>query len=240
MTTRPVSGSSLEYSVERALRMAARAYGRHGLSHAYGHCSARLDDARFLVCPPLPMRLVPPGAPSTVLRIDEDVPPDVLGEVRIHQQIYRRRRDVRAVARTMPPAVMALGVARLVPRALHGLGSYFGAGPALWDDPQLVRDDATARRVAMTLGEHKAVVLRGNGLVVAAESVMHALVLTWYLEDAARLDLAVRSAGLSEEAVSLDESERARRATAAGGIFERMWRYLTAGDPEAMEEDAST
>jgi len=30
----------------------------------------------------------------------------------------------------------------------------------------------------------------------------------------------------------LDVVERERRATDAGGIFERMWEYLTAGDPE--------
>ena len=45
-----------------------------------------------------------------------------------------------AVARTMPPAVMGLGTA--LPR--HGLGSYFGEGVALWDDPQPRRGDAAA------------------------------------------------------------------------------------------------
>ena len=45
---------------ERVLRIAARALGRHGLAHAYGHCSVRLDAAHFLVCAPRPMALIAP------------------------------------------------------------------------------------------------------------------------------------------------------------------------------------
>jgi HCOMODA/2-hydroxy-3-carboxy-muconic semialdehyde decarboxylase len=224
----------------RTLRTAARAYGRHGLAHAYGHCSVRLDATHFLVCPPVPMGLVAPGAACTVVPVEGPLPAGVLGEVRLHQQVYRRRADVGAIARTMPPAVMALGTARCVPRPLHGLGSYFGDGAALWDDPQLLRDDDGARRVAQSLGARNAIVLRGNGLVVAAASPMHALVLTWYLEDAARLDLAVRAAGLSDQAVVLDAEACRQRATASGQIFERMWQHLTAGDPECTNEDPTT
>jgi HCOMODA/2-hydroxy-3-carboxy-muconic semialdehyde decarboxylase len=152
--------------------------------------------------------------------------------VRVHQQIYQRRVDVQAVVRSMPPALMALGTARRVPRPRHGPGAYFGAGAALWDDPQLLRDDERAAALAQTLGDGVAVVMRGNGVVVAADSIEKAVVLTWYLEDAARLELAVLSAGLEAESVVLTPQECARRATGAGGIFERMWEYLTAADPE--------
>lgn len=214
------------------LRLAARALGRHGLAHAYGHCSVRLDKDHCLVCAPVPMGLMPVGCLGTVVPLRGPLPTGVLGEVRLHQQIYRRRADVQAVGRSMPPALMALGTARLVPKARHGLGTYFGNGAALWDDPQLVRDDQRAAAVAEVLGERAAVVMRGNGVVVAAASLPHVVALTWYLEDAARLELAVRSAGLTEVSVVLAPDEAAQRATPDGGIFERMWQYLTAGDPE--------
>ena len=121
---------------------------------------------------------------------------------------------------------------RLTPRPRHGLGAYFGEGAALWDDPQLVRDDALAAAVIDAMGSSNAVVMRGNGLVVAADSLPEVVSLTWYLEDAARLELAVRGAGLQDASAVLDAAECERRATRAGGIFERMWDYLTAGDPE--------
>lgn len=219
-------------AVERELRMAARALGRHGLAHAYGHCSVRLDEGHFLVCAPRPMGAIRAGEPGTVVPVEGPLPQGVLGEVRMHQQIYRRRPHAQAIARTMPPALMALGTARRTPKPRHGMGAYFGAGAALWDDPQLVRDDALAAAVIDAMGDSNALVMRGNGTVVAAASLPEVVALTWYLEDAARLELAVLGAGLESVSVLLQEAERERRATRAGGIFERMWEYLTAGDPE--------
>jgi HCOMODA/2-hydroxy-3-carboxy-muconic semialdehyde decarboxylase len=219
-------------SLERDLRIAARALGRHGLAHAYGHCSVRIDDAHFLVCAARPMGLLRPGETGRVVPITGPLPEGVLGEVRLHQQIYRRRPEIRSVTRSMPPALMALGTARRVPRPRHGMGSYFAGGIALWDDPQLVRDDDRAVGAIDAMGTRTALVMRGNGVMVAATSLAKAVGLTWYLEDAARLELAVLAAGLEAASVVLGDTECERRATDTGGIFERMWEFLTAGDPE--------
>ena len=85
------------------VRKAARALARGGLVHAYGHCSARIDQESFLVCAPKPMGLIEPGEDGQVVPIDGPLPDGVLGEVRIHQQIYRKRPDAGGVCRTMPP-----------------------------------------------------------------------------------------------------------------------------------------
>lgn len=227
---------SVDADLDRELRLAARAFGRHGLAHAYGHCSVRIDEQRFLVCAARPMGLIRPGESGRVVPVEGPLPEGVLGEVRLHQQIYRRRPEIRAVARSMPPALMALGSARRVPFPRHGMGAYFAAGVALWDDPQLVRDDARAAGVIDAMGQRAAVVMRGNGVVVAADSLRKVTGLTWYLEDAARLELAVRAAGLEADSVVLSSEECALRSTDAGGIFERMWEFLTAGDPEAGQQ----
>lgn len=219
-------------TLQAQLRVAARALGRHGLAHAYGHCSVRIDEERFLVCAARPMGLIRAGEPGRVVPVAGPLPEGVLGEVRLHQQIYRRRPGIRAVTRSMPPALMALGTARRVPRPRHGMGSYFSAGVALWDDPQLVRDDERAAGVIDAMGMRSAVVMRGNGVVVAADSLQKVLGLTWYLEDAARLELAMLGTGLEGDSVVLTPEECAHRATETGGIFERMWEFLTAGDPE--------
>lgn len=218
--------------LQRELRISARALGRNGLAHAYGHCSVRLDPEHFLVCAPRPMALIAPDEAGTVVPVNGALPAGVLGEVRLHQQIYRRRPDCRSVARTMPPSLMALGTAGRTPKPRHGMGSYFGQGAALWNDPQLVRDDALASTVIDAMGDSLAIVMRGNGLVLAADSLAKVVALTWYLEDAARLELAILAAGLERESVVLTPNECDLRATSSGGIFERMWDYLTAGDPE--------
>lgn len=222
------AGEDLQIRVRRA----ARALGRHGLVHAYGHVSARIDAARFLVCAPAPMGLIEPGTPGLVVGLDGPLPEDVLGEVRIHREIYRLRPDVQGIARTMPPKIMSLSALRLTPQARHGFGSYFYPAIPLWDSPLLIRDDAAARRLADEMGASSAIVMRGNGLITAGASLEEAVVRAWYAEDAARVELDVLAAGAAGAPVFLTEAEAAVRSTWSGRILERMWTYLTHGDPE--------
>lgn len=217
--------------LERLLRVAGRAVGRAGLAHAYGHCSLRVDAQHYLVSPSKPLGLAEPGEPCHLLSIDDPIPDHVLGEVRIHREIYRRRPDVGGIVRSMPPNVMTLAAHGVTPVPRHGFGSYFHPAPALWDDPQLLRSDEAAARLADQLGPGNAILMRGNGAVVAGEDIRQAVVLTWYLEDMARVDLAGRMAGL-DGAAPLDADACARRATWKGAIAERMFHYLSDGDPE--------
>ena len=214
------------------MRQAARALGAAGLVNAYGHCSARIDAATFLVCAPRPMGMIAPGEAGTVVPVDGPLPEGVLGEVRIHQQVYRRRADVGGIARSFPPNVLALSALRATPSPRHGFGAYFSPPPPLWDDPLLLRSDEQAAGLAEQLGTARAIVMRGNGAVVTGATLEEAVVLSWYLEDAARVELAVRSAGELASAPVLTPEECAKRAVTAGGIYERMWAYLTRDDPE--------
>ena len=210
---------------DEQVRLAARALASAGLVHAFGHCSARLDSGSFLVCAPLPMGRIG-GEQGTVVPLDGPLPEGVLGEVRIHREIYRRRPDVGGVCRVMPPAVMGLSVAGLVPVPRHGIGAYFGRVP-LWDDPRLLRDDAAASGLADMLGDASALVMRGNGAVVVGESLPQAVTLAWFLEDAARVERDIRAMGLDPEAARLSPDETEARQIWSGGVVERMWHHLT-------------
>lgn len=210
--------------------MAARAMARHGLAHAYGHVSRRLDEGRFLVSPPKPLGLVSPADDGVEVHLDRPLPADALPEVRIHREIYRRRADVGGVVRVQPPAVMALSALRRTPRALHGLGAYFAPQPPLWPGVALVRDDGNALELAELLGDARAIVLAGNGCVCVGETIRHAAAHAFFLEDAARIELALLAATASPVEYTPDEART--RATGAGGLYERMWDYLCSGDAE--------
>lgn len=212
---------------EDLVRQAGRALSRHGLVHAYGHCSMRLDAGHFLVSPAKPLGLVDDQDACSVVPLEGPLPDGVLGEVRIHREIYRCRPEVGGVVRSMPRRVMTLGTARITPRARHGFGAYFAPFPPLWDDPQLLRSDEQATALAEQLGPARAIVMRGNGAVTAGTSLEEAVVLSWYLEDAARVEFEARAAGIAESGVILSEAEAAQRATWAGAIRERMWAFLT-------------
>ncbi len=217
---------------ETKVRIAARALGRHGLVHAYGHCSARLDAENFLVCPSKPMGLTEIGDKCLNVPVDGPLPGGVLGEVRLHQQIYKNRPEAGGVVRFMSPNMMALAALGCVPKPRHGFGTYFAPGVGLWNDPQLVRDDEKAVGVYAAMGESNAVMMRGNGAVTMGPSLEEAVVMAWYLEDACRVELEALRCGFAETAPLISDEECKARATRAGLIIERMWDFLTHGDPE--------
>jgi HCOMODA/2-hydroxy-3-carboxy-muconic semialdehyde decarboxylase len=218
---------------QAAVRVAARAVVRAGFSTAYGHCSARIDEKSFLVCAPRPMGLIKPGEPGRAVPIDGPLPEGVLGEVRIHREIYKRRPDVGGVVRAMPPNAMTLSVFGKTPKPRHGPGAYFAPQPPLWDSPMLVRDDNDAVKLAELMGDGRAIVMRGNGVVTAGESIQHAVVFMSYLEEASRIELEAIRLGMADSGPLLTPEQAQRRAVGTGGIYERLWEYLTAGDPES-------
>ena len=218
---------------QRELRLAARALARGKLVHAYGHCSLRLDQSRFLVCAPKPMGTILPGEDGTVVPIDGPLPEGVLGEVRIHQCIYRLRTDVGAVCRIMPPQLGLLALLHRTPRPRHGFGAYFAPRLPLWDDPRLLRDDPAAARLAQELADSKAIVMRANGAVVVGASLVEAVALSWFLEEAARVEVGLMQMGQDGEHTLLNADETVGRQVTAGRVYERMWEYLSFGDPEA-------
>ncbi len=215
-----------------SLRKAARALARAGLVHAYGHVSLRLSESSFLVCAAMPMGLIR-TEPGTECPVRGELPSGVLGEVRAHQHIYARRPDVNAVCRIMPPMLMALSTQNLSPRARHGIGAYFAPAPPIWDSSRLLRDEVSAAGAADTLGASAALVLRGNGAFVVADALEKAVTLSWFLEDAARVEAVIRASGLNPNHGLLSEEEVEARTTFEGGVVERMWRYLTHTDEES-------
>jgi len=224
----------MKSALDRDVRLAARALARGNLVHAYGHCSARLDERHFLVCAAKPMGTIAPGETGTVVPVAGPLPDGVLGEVRIHQAIYRRRPEIGAVCRIMPPQTGLLSLLRRTPRPRHGFGAYFAPAPALWEDPRLLRDDAAADRLAVTLGTGKAIVMRANGSVVAGVDLVEAVALSWFLEEAARVEVGLMQLNADGAETLLSAEETIARQVTIGRVYERMWDYLTFGDPEAV------
>tara|TARA_Y100000588_G_scaffold222498_1_gene236397 strand:- start:581 stop:1282 length:702 start_codon:yes stop_codon:yes gene_type:complete len=214
------------------VRKAARALGRNKLGHAYGHVSARIDANSFLVCAPKPMGLITPKDEGTVVPIEGPLPDGVLGEVRCHQQIYMRRSDINGIARTFLRDVMTLSTFKRTPKPRIGFGSYFAPSPPLWDDPLLLRDNSMAAKLAETLDNARVIVMRGNGCILTGNTVEEAIVMAFYLEEAAKTELAVMATGKEESSIIYSNEEANARAVSSGQIFERMWDYLTADDPE--------
>jgi HCOMODA/2-hydroxy-3-carboxy-muconic semialdehyde decarboxylase len=220
-------------AIQADVRLAARAVARHGLVHAYGHVSARVDAQRFVVSPPHPLSRMRLDSPLVQCPVEGTLPQAALSEVKMHQEIYRARPDVGGVCRFQSRSVIALSALRRTPRALHGLGAYFAPAAPLWDDPSLVRDPERAAAVARTLGSARAIVLRGNGAVTVGATVREAACHAFFLEDAAAVELSLLAA--SEHAVPYDAEDAKRRAGGDKQLYVRMWEYLLADDVDSAD-----
>src|SRR5438309_1627823 len=126
---------------QREVRLLARACDRAGLTTAFGHCSIRLDAQHFLVCAARPMGLITVSDEGCVVPLEGPLPDGVLGEVRMHREIYRLRPDMHAIVRFISPNVIALAAMGRTLRPRHGFGSYFSPGVPMWKDPVLIRND---------------------------------------------------------------------------------------------------
>ena len=219
-------------ATQKRVRLAARALARHNLVHAYGHVSARLNNESFLVCAPKPMGLIDPGEDGNIVPISGELPPGVLGEVRCHQKIYAARNDINGICRIFPRNVMTLSTFKKTPKARLGFGSYFFPHPPLWEDPLLLQSDQQAFEFAKTLSNNRAIVMRGNGAVCVGPTVEESVVMAFYLEESATTELAVMASHPDSRSVCFTEEEAKIRATGTGRIYERLWEYMTAGDPE--------
>jgi HCOMODA/2-hydroxy-3-carboxy-muconic semialdehyde decarboxylase len=229
-----VSEAGIQSDQARRVRQAARAAARAGLVHAYGHCSLRLDATRFIVSPPKPLGLVTANDAPVMVKTTGPLPPGALPEVIVHQRIYEQRAEVAGILRFHSPQISALSALARTPRALHGFGAYFAPQPPLYSNPRLVRDPASAAALVSQLGAARGIVMRGNGAVTVGTSIEEAVVMAWYLEDAARLELAVLNTGLP--AFELTAAEAADRAGSSGSLVERMWDWLTCNDREIDAE----
>ena len=135
-----------------------------------------------------------------------------------------KRPDVLAVAHLHPPVTTAVSVAgkAYVPVMHHG--AIFPSGVPVHDNCGHVNSKEKGGALAETLGGQRAVIMRGHGAVVVAESIRGVFFGSVYLEDnAKKLAEAYKMGG---EPCQLRDDE----LQAAGKIwrqnqFDKIWRY---------------
>ena len=117
-------------------------------------------------------------------------------EVYIHSEIYRARPDVCAVIHTHPTHLVAFSATGRALRPLSQGGALFtGRLPVFETTMDLIRTVAGGRDVARALGEHQAVVMRAHGLAMTGRTLEEAVVASYMLEEAAKVQLLAEAAG---------------------------------------------
>ncbi|AXK32952.1 class II aldolase/adducin family protein [Streptomyces armeniacus] len=198
-----LSGDELRQHRKERLAAALRLFGRYGYDEGVaGHVTVR--DPEFEDC----FWVNPFGVPFGHITVSELILVNGDGQVVeggyhvnqaafvVHAQVHRARPEVVAVAHshsTYGRALAALGEP-LEPITQDACAFY--EDHALLDDyTGVIVDEDEGRRIAATLGPHKAVILRNHGLLTVGDSVDAAA--WWFLqmERACEIQLAAKAAG---------------------------------------------
>ncbi len=223
--------------LKETIVLACRILDRLGLVDYLGHVSARVPGSEHLLVSPRGHAVggLQSFGPDDLLVIDADgrrlegVHP-VPSEVYIHTEVLRARSDVQSVVHTHQAMAVAFSIAGRPILPVHIVGAELFEQPVpTHDNPNLVNTPAKGREMAVALGRHRLLLLRGHGIISAGASVEEAVLNAIFLEQqawhhyrAAHLD-DVRTLTTEEIQTHLADLEWARRTGGAGGA----WRYYT-------------
>jgi L-fuculose-phosphate aldolase len=175
------------------------ALGEHG-DYTLGHVSARAADGAHLLMKPNGLGLEE-VTPDDVLTLDLEGT-RVAGsrpghlEYVLHTEIYKARPDVGSVIHTHPPYATAFGATDASLELLNHDAVLFREGLAVFDDTaELIVRPEQGAAVAAALGDRRALVMCGHGVIVTGVSVPWATYAALTLERVLRIQAIARSLG---------------------------------------------
>lgn len=221
-------------ALRRDVANANRILERLGLSHAFGHASARIPATNTFL---LPTRRSPGLAEADSLLVLDTEGRIVSGdgepnsEFWIHARLYAARPDVGGVVHAHPPACVCLTQIGEPHRVVHNQGGIFAAGVPEYSRIGLIRTSELGDLVALAVGAGIATMMRGHGVTTALPDVRSATVAACYLEESAALQLRMLAAAggdASRLRTYTKEQAESLRDQVTGNVAKRAWEYFLA------------
>ena len=197
-----------------------------------GHASIRLDDGRLLINAG--------NCQRSRLSVDDICTIDLDGQVEagrgkpplefhLHAGIYRARPDVRAVVHAHPRWSTVLTMAGKPYLPVYAQGSLVHPVPLL-DSPNSINNRAMADRLAATMGDRPAALMKSHGAVTVGQTIVEAFVLAAYMEENAQRQFMAMQLG---QPYVFDEEELAlcRQKLWSQALFQRAWDHFRAKLP---------
>ena len=213
---------------------ANRILERVGLSHAFGHASARIPGTNTFL---MPTRRSPGLAEADDLLVIDTEGRLVSGdgepnsEFWIHARLYAAREDVGGVVHAHPPACVCLTQIGEPHRVVHNQGAIFAGGVPEYSRVGLIRTRELGDLLAHVIGSGCSAMMRGHGITTAFADVRTATVAACYLEESAALQLRMLAAagGDASRLRAFTPEEAAPLADQiAGSVARRAWDYFAA------------
>ena len=220
-------GPDLE-QLKKDVVSACRILSQRNLVEGFGHVSARVFDSdQFIITPRISLALVTEADLLTM-----NVRGEVLAgshpapfEAALHYAIMKMKPQVNAITRIHARVANMFSVTDRKLEPVHNHGSFFAGGVPVFSLPDLISTAKLGDEVASTIGDHPALLLRGNGQVTVGRSVPEAVMMAIYLEEAAEILHGALQIGTP---VPLSSTESAKRKLEAlpPVDLERAWNFF--------------
>lgn len=160
-------------ALKEKMVLACKMLQKQRVLDGYGHLTARLTDGRILSTPHMPPGKV---ALRDIIVIDKDGNKleglgELNGETAMHTSIYKARADVECILHYHPDELVAVAATGQGIKVIANCGVHFYRGTPIYDSPVLIRNHQLGDKVAATLGDRSAVLLRGHGGTVVASDL---------------------------------------------------------------------
>jgi len=147
-------------------------------------------------------------------------------EFHLHAGIYRARADVKAVVHAHPKWSTFLTMVGESYQPVYAQGSLVYPMPVL-DSPNSINNRAMADRLAATLGNRPAAMMKSHGAVTVGKDIVEAFVLANYLEENAYRQYMALQIG-KPYAFSEQEVALCREKLWTASLFKRTWDHFRA------------
>ena len=187
----------------------------------FGHVGARLPDGSGIACKAF--RPASAEEPDWRVHFDWDAkkisgtggPPM---EWPMYTEIFAARPDVQAIAHAHMPACIALSLVGMDIQPVHMQSAKFPEPLPTYPRPIHIKDRAEGQALAEALGNAKAVMIRGHGVVSVGRSIDEACMNNMYMERTAKILGLARTLGFREpEAGFVDDMVGSRALLTGGG-----------------------
>jgi ribulose-5-phosphate 4-epimerase/fuculose-1-phosphate aldolase len=147
-------------------------------------------------------------------------------EFHLHAGIYRARPDVKAVVHAHPKWSTFLTMTGHAYEPVYAQGSLVYPVPLL-DSPNSINNVAMADRLAATLGDRPAALMKSHGAVTVGKTLVEAFVLANYMEENAYRQYMAMQIG-KPYAFNPQELALCREKLWSEALFQRAWDHFHA------------
>jgi L-fuculose-phosphate aldolase len=151
---------------------------------------------------------------------------DLHGELPIHIEIYRARKDVHSIIHTHPLYATAFSATEQILRPINNEGVLFAKPlPYFNEETDLIVAPAQGASLSEKLGDAKAIIMKNHGITVVGESLEQATVYAYLLEKTIKIFFVAKVFG---EPKWTDDAEAEKKADHifSGNRIQAIWDTL--------------